>query len=51
MAGELMNLQYKIDSQNEKNIARIKLNNASINFMLVGLILAILVFVLTVIFE
>ncbi|EXY18194.1 hypothetical protein VVD37_15735 [Bacteroides fragilis] len=51
MAGELMNLQYKIDSQNEKNIARIKLNNASINFMLVGLILAILFFVLTVIFE
>lgn len=51
MAGELMNLQYKIDSQNEKNAVRIRLSNISINFMVTGLILAVLTFVLTVIFQ
>lgn len=40
MAGELMNLQYKIDAQNEKNAERARLSNVSINFMLAGLVLA-----------
>ena len=51
MAGELMNLQYKIDAQNEKNAERARLSNVSINFMLAGLVLAVLVFVLTVVFR
>lgn len=51
MAGELMNLQQKIDSQEKMNIARTKLNNISINFMLLGLVLAIFTFVITVLLE
>ena len=51
MAGELMNLQYKIDAQNEKNAERARLSNVSINFMLAGLVLAVLAFVLTVGFR
>lgn len=48
MTGELINLQNKINRQEEMNLARTKLNNLSINFMLLGLVLAVLVFVLTV---
>lgn len=47
MAAELMNLQHKIDKQVEFNEARTKLNNYSINFMLVGLVLAVIVFIIS----
>lgn len=47
MSAELMNLQHKIDMQIELNKARTKLNNYSINFMLTGLVLAIIVFIVS----
>lgn len=48
MAGELMNIQHKIEWQEKANIARTKLTNISINFMLIGLILAVVTFVLSI---
>lgn len=49
MAGELMNIQHKIEYQEKINLARTKLTNVSINFMLIGLILAIVTFVLSIV--
>lgn len=50
MAGELMNIQGKIEYQEKLNTARTKLTNISINFMLAGLLLAVVTFVLSITF-